>query len=406
MKSGFTEAAVDALRSRLAEHVRTLAGEIGPRGPASEGERKAAAYIENFFRSLGLEVTVESFRSLKTFSWVHAGAYLCSSAAVVWLLRWQPYLASVLAVASWLGFFLETLSIPALGWMATKGRSQNVVAKLDYQDPREAPVKLCVVAHYDTSRAGPPFHPRMVRNFRATSLLVLAAMFASALLCTAAALVPRFKDTAVVLGLAPGAYTAFAASLLILRELIYPQVPGANDNASGVAVLLESARILAAERTPGLEVTFLATGCEEAGVVGMLNFLKRHGREYRDAYFVNLDNLGAGFLKYTAAEGMYTLWQSDPLLVELAAEVVRSDPSLKASPCEYRTLLTDGQAAMMRGYRAMGIMAFDEHGVLPNWHWITDVPENVNPENLVGATKLVVGIARSLPARVAATLPK
>lgn len=401
MKSCFSD---EVLKKNLGSHVQVLAGEIGPRGSTTDAERRAAAYIRDFFSTLGLEVKTDVFRSLKTFSWIHAGAYLCSSASVLAILRFSPVLAAVVATVSLVGFFLETLSVPALGWMATKGESQNIIAKLKSSPGGEGEVKLCIVAHYDSSKAGLPFHPRMVRNFRATSLLVLATMLVSAALCVSTAFVPAFRDVAVLAGIIPGVYTAFAAALLIHRELRYPHVPGANDNASGVAVLLESARVLSSERIPGVEVTFLATGCEEAGVVGMLDFLKRHGTEYRNAYFINLDNLGAGDLKYTTGEGMYAVWKSDPVLVELAQEAVKRDPSIKAGPAVYRTLLTDGQAAMMRGYRVMGIMAFDQGGVLPNWHWITDVPENVDVNDLLGATKLVVSIAGSLPSRVARAL--
>ncbi|HHY35170.1 MAG TPA: Zn-dependent exopeptidase M28 [Firmicutes bacterium] len=390
----------DVLKANLARHVDVLANEIGPRGSTTAGEKRAAEYIGGFFSSLGFKVQTEEFSSLRTFSWIHAGAYLSSSLAVLVLLRFAPALAALVAGLSFIGFFLETLSVPALGWMASKGRSQNVIARAG----EPGGVKVCVVAHYDSSRAGLPFHPKMVKNFRTTSFLVLICMVLSAALCISAALVPTFQDAAVVIGIVPGVYTAFAASLLIHRELAYPYVPGANDNASGVAVLLESARAFASGKIPGVEVTFLATGCEEAGVVGMLDFLKKHGKEYRDAYFINLDNLGAGDLKYTTGEGMYALMKSDPVLVELAGKAVDQDPSIKASPSVYRTLLTDGQAAMLRGHKVMGIMAFRPDGTLPNWHWLTDVPDNVQVENLAGATKLVVSIIEALPSRVAEAL--
>jgi len=394
----------DVLRANLARHVDVLAKEIGPRGSTTPAEKKAAEYIEGFLSALGFNVRTEEFYSLKTFSWIHAGAYLSSSLAVLVLLRFAPALAALVAGLSLIGFFFETLSVPALGWMASKGRSQNVIARAGEPDGISGGVKVCVVAHYDSSRAGLPFHPKMVKNFRTTSFLVLICMALSAALCVSVALVPTLRNAALVIGIVPGVYTAFAASLLIHRELAYPHVPGANDNASGVAVLLESARAFASRQIPGVDVTFLATGCEEAGVVGMLDFLKKHGKEYRDAYFINLDNLGAGDLKYTTGEGMYTVMKSDPVLVELAGKAVDQDPSIKASSSVYRTLLTDGQAAMLRGHKVMGIMAFRPDGTLPNWHWLTDVPENVQMENLVGATKLVVSIIEALPSRVAKAL--
>jgi hypothetical protein len=43
----------------------------------------------------------------------------------------------------------------------------------------------------------------------------------------------------------------------------------------------------------------------------------------------------------------------------------------------------------MGGYRAMSIMAFDEEGVIPNWHWETDVAENLDETNLSEAEVFV-----------------
>jgi len=51
---------------------------------------------------------------------------------------------------------------------------------------------------------------------------------------------------------------------------------------------------------------------------------------------------------------------------------------------------------IVRGYKAMSIMAFDERGVLPNWHWPTDTVENIDRAALENAFKLVVGVVRKL----------
>jgi len=153
--------------------------------------------------------------------------------------------------------------------------------------------------------------------------------------------------------------------------------------------MLSLAESVAKTPLENTEVWVVATGCEEVGMVGMLDFLNRHELEVQDALVVNLDNLGAGELKYITGEGLVRAYPSDPELLMLSAEVVRENTDLSLSPHEYRTLPTDAYAALLRGGRAMSVMAFDEEGVIPNWHWETDVIENLDEKNLADAQLFV-----------------
>jgi Zn-dependent M28 family amino/carboxypeptidase len=58
--------------------------------------------------------------------------------------------------------------------------------------------------------------------------------------------------------------------------------PGANDNASGVAALLELARHMKGLEIPdGIGLTFIAFGAEEAGILGSRRYVERHADELR-----------------------------------------------------------------------------------------------------------------------------
>jgi Zn-dependent M28 family amino/carboxypeptidase len=74
--------------------------------------------------------------------------------------------------------------------------------------------------------------------------------------------------------------------------------PGALDNASGLATLLELARTW--RPRPGFEVEplWVATGAEEIGLDGALEFLRRHEDwcRTRPTILINLDSVGAGDL--------------------------------------------------------------------------------------------------------------
>ena len=73
-------------------------------------------------------------------------------------------------------------------------------------------------------------------------------------------------------------------------------MPGANDNATGVAVLASLARSLAADPPPdGLRVILLSTGSEESFLEGMHAFARRHfaSLPLDRTHFVCVDTVGS-----------------------------------------------------------------------------------------------------------------
>jgi len=143
------------------------------------------------------------------------------------------------------------------------------------------------------------------------------------------------------------------------------------------------------------EVWFVATGAEEAGTWGMRAFLDAYGPDLKGALIINLDNLGTGVLHMVTEEGMARRYRSDRRLVSAGKRVSReNDLLVRARP--YVGLSTDATPALARGFRAMSVMAFDANGRLPNWHWHTDVEENVDPANLEVAERFLTETIREL----------
>jgi Zn-dependent M28 family amino/carboxypeptidase len=69
---------------------------------------------------------------------------------------------------------------------------------------------------------------------------------------------------------------------------------GAVDNASGVSVLLEVAKILRENPPKNIAPVFLFTDAEEFGLLGSLMFQRKHGTDMvkRQAWVVNVDSIG------------------------------------------------------------------------------------------------------------------
>ena len=379
----------------IREDLLKLAVEIGPRGACTPAEAKAADHIAGRFAERGLAVTTEEFSTIDTYSYLYI-VYL--SIAIIfgflshWL--WFVYFAAPIAVLNAVAFASDLETFPLVSRVLPHKKSRNVIAEQPSEDDS---IGLVVVAHYDSARSALSFGPNLVKNFRLSFSLMIGSIFMVALL-TFSNLIVRLASGHTnpwvwVATLIFCAYLLVPLTIMIHREAAMDYTPGANDNASGVVTMLALADKVTDEesRLPG--VMFVATGAEEVGTAGMIEFLKAHGERVADALIINLDNLGTGHLCYIDAEGMLLGHNSSPVLLWLAGQVAgkKRMPVWKTS---YRLLSTDATPALARGYKAMSVMAFDDDGLLPNWHWQSDTADNVSMENLELARAFLWNVAR------------
>jgi hypothetical protein len=141
------------------------------------------------------------------------------------------------------------------------------------------------------------------------------------------------------------------------------------------------------------EVWFVATGAEEVGTLGMQAFLRDHGDELRDALFITIDGCGAGHLYWASAEGMARRYRASARLVGLARRVSRETETL-IKPRIFKGLSTDATPALARGFKAMSILALDDHGVPVNWHWKTDTADQLDPALIEKTAEFVAAMVR------------
>src|SRR5690606_6526328 len=122
-----------------------------------------------------------------------------------------------------------------------------------------------------------------------------------------------------------------SAAMVLERELRGEQVPGANDNASGVAACLNLARHFAESPLEHSRLVVLVSGSEESGVIGMREFLRNY--ETDGWLFINFDGVSADApLRVLSREGGPTGERADPGLLAAAMEVGREDSELEAWP--------------------------------------------------------------------------
>jgi Zn-dependent M28 family amino/carboxypeptidase len=158
-----------------------------------------------------------------------------------------------------------------------------------------------------------------------------------------------------------------------------PVVCGANDNLSAVAVLLDLAGRLAERPAGGVRVLLLSTGSEESFMEGMRGFIARHRGELdpESTRVIALECVGSPHLMLMEGEGMLRMRDHDEgLREEIQAAADRTGVSL------WRGLrlgagATDALPALRAGYRAACLAACTDLKTPANYHWPTDVPENL-----------------------------
>ncbi|MGC8579789.1 MAG: M28 family peptidase [bacterium] len=379
---------------RAVEHIYNLSVRIGKRGTATEGEYKARDYIKANLENMGIETHVEPFKTITSFSYPYIIIYLTGVIGVIFLLFNHPVVAIILTGISAITFFLENSSFELVSLLLPKRESSNVIGYLPAKKHTEH--RIIISAHYDSSRSGIMFSPRFVKGFRNTFIGLVISIFSIFILTSMYWISNVFwlKILIVILTIDP----VVTIILLLHREIKGEYTNGANDNASGVGILLNLAEQFKQKPLDNTELYFVATGAEEVGMVGMIDFVKHHQRILKDAFIVNLDNCGAGHLSYIIEEGMIKKYPADHRLVTIA-DRLRNKGFEEVKPEVFTTMSTDALVPLARGFSAMSIMAFDEQGILPNWHWITDVYENIEPETVNLAFEFTHALIREVDAK-------
>ncbi len=279
---------------RAFAHVNQL---CHPRRVGTEGERHAARYVAGTLRGHGLHLVRQPFgiSPLRAEAWSRVGLTLCALLIVAGSLTAPVY--PLLASLIWAGAAL----LINRAWRIFSGLGrhrpgpvvcENLLAHDD--SAAEAPARVVFMAHYDTKSQ---FVPTGIRVGLVTAGSVMCGIMAVLALI------------AFLAGFAPsGLWHISAPAVVLLACLIANYTgnrsPGALDNGSGVGVLLELARAWRPQANTPLEVVWVATAAEEAGLHGARHFLHRHAHWWREkpTLLINLESVGAGPCVYLAGE--------------------------------------------------------------------------------------------------------
>src|SRR4051812_9088729 len=202
--------------------------------------------------------------------------------------------------------------------------SQNVVSPGNRPD---APVRLILMAHCDAARTGYIFSKaaRRIRRLPERTRLALGP-FRLFFWAGLAPLLPILG--ARMAGLDPTWLNAvqaiptivlIVAAFLLIDIALSDIVPGAYDNASGVASVLSVAEELTSDPPQNLDVWIVLTGSEESFCEGSRAFVRSRRKDLDRATtcFVNVDSVSYGQVAYEISQGAVISIPQDRQLIEL-----------------------------------------------------------------------------------------
>ena len=164
--------------------------------------------------------------------------------------------------------------------------------------------------------------------------------------------------------------------------------PGAGDDASGTAAIMEAARIMTAGPTPRHNVIFLITDGEEMGLLGAQGFFRQHLAAENTGLVLDFEARGS--------YGVASMFETSDGNAWLIDNLLESVPNLNASSLTYeiyKRMPNDTDMSITRGEGIPGLNFAFISG-LHDYHSMGDSAANLNSDTLAQQANYVLAAAR------------
>ena len=272
-----------------------------PRLVGTEGELKAQQLLSEKMNSIGNPFHIEDLKCSK-FAINIAFRMVLPLGALLLLGAWSfsepllgvnnPILSLIFSLIGlvWLALASTIINksfgcVPRIGQIF---KTQNFISEITPTAPRG---HLIYVAHYDSKSQ---FYPGLVRVILFIAGLISGLLYAAQILGRSIIVLTGGYPTGFW---APSIYSFFAAFCLnfsLILNFLGNRSPGALDNATSVATVLELSKIFKITPLQHLKLSFVITAAEELGLYGAADYVKRRRGQLdpKTTYFLNFDGVG------------------------------------------------------------------------------------------------------------------
>jgi hypothetical protein len=371
------------------------------RPSASDGERRAAEWLVEGLGDHGARARIEVEEGHGTYWWPLGLASGAGAVAGVAALRGRRGIATALgaAAAAAAADYLPPQR-KRLRRLLPRRELSHVVAEIG---PADADRTVVLLAHHDAPRSGLLFNPETPKRIdrllpglfdRIDTSPPLMFPVVGGPAAVAAGAVAGWRSLTLA-----GTIVSAGAAAMFAEIGSRDTVPGANDNGTAVIALLAIARALAEQPTENVRVMLVSTS-EEALCEGMQAFADRHFGELPldSTFFLCLEILGSTHLTVLRGEGMLRMREYPSESLELL-DGLAEELGMWLLPNLRLRNATDGVFPLAAGYQCAALCSCTDLKQAANYHWPTDVPDNVDYGTFADAIRLAEATVRRLDER-------
>lgn len=370
------------------------------RWSGSEYNILALEIIRETFKSYGFKTDLESFRVPGTlFTRIILSIILLF--AIFFLMK-NFYLLSLILYSLILTSLWGELdfSFNLLGVILPGHRAYNLIAKLNQSDNKKR--QIIVVAHHDSPKTGLLYHiadrlaPKQARLPVPFNRMFFLPYVAAVLLGLIILVRPINLQDWIIIILTVFSILTLGIILLILINMIFSKKSqGANDNGSGVLVLMELARRFSQSKSKNIPITLLSTGAEEVGLTGIKNFIKQHPElDKENILFINLECLGGGELHWATGEHYFRKVDYP----QQGTDIIRKMGEQNIIPKLPKATLispTDSSPLANSGFNVVTLIGLNNEIVPSNYHQIIDTFDRLEISSLQKSVDIIEAIIKS-----------
>jgi len=400
-------------------HVRSLGF---TRHAATEGETKTINYIRKELDKENLDAKVESFEWTKTstklrkliFLWI----FIVFMSSEILLL--YPNFTWIILLLDGLFFFLLILGgkyafdHSRITFIGKKRESKNVIATIQAKDLYPKRPVIFFSAHYDSVSSNFPY--KMIKILYLSILLLLLSSLLINLVLSIWSIVALFTAIQIDIIYLWIRNISLIIGIILLTEIFIiffrkktNESIGSVDNASGVAILLELAKLIKKNPLEKTDVIFLWCGAEEMGSWGSKQYCSKHFEELdsdydlNKSYNINVDMVGT-YIGLIDETGLLKKKKLNENLNDVlkASDTQQKIPSEKTKipfgpSSDHSVFQAYSKKAEKKGFQIACFLSIKDSKYV---HSKKDIPDLCSAENLNGCIDICYNAIKSLDLRV------
>ncbi len=280
----------------------------------TKGEIKALNYIQKELNKENIENNIESFKWSKTLKNLARSTtiFIFSTSVLYEVLilsniLWIMIILDLIFIAIIYILIVNLSNMTHLILIGRRKSSKNIITKIQAVEKKPKQPFIIFSAHYDSISSRYPYNSKKYFNLMVS--IIGFPFIISTLLFSAWSLLVQFFDffnndlyATLLHKSIDFSYVCFIFLMISLIIILFSRERseslGSIDNASGVSILIELAKILNKNPLKQMDVIFLWCGAEEWGLWGSKQFCARHFNELNEeydldkSYNINIDMVG------------------------------------------------------------------------------------------------------------------